>query len=61
MMSQDDLEPILTKGQDRGLDDLSIEALQEYIGDLEDEIQRVKQVIEKKQGALENAGQFFKN
>jgi uncharacterized small protein (DUF1192 family) len=60
-MSQDDLEPILTKGQDRGLDDLSIESLKEYIGELKDEIERVKQVIKSKEGTRENAGQFFKN
>jgi len=61
-MDTDDLEP---KRPDlsavKNLESLSIEALGEYIAELEAEIQRVRNAIEVKQAARGAADAFFKS
>tara|TARA_B100000579_G_C22591632_1_gene738330 strand:- start:76 stop:258 length:183 start_codon:yes stop_codon:yes gene_type:complete len=42
------------------LDDFSVEELTNYITQLEDEINRVKEEIVKKNNVIEEAGKFFK-
>ena len=60
-MDSDDLEPQQQKPAPKNLDEMSIEALGEYIDDLEAEIARVRGVIKIKQGAQSDADQFFKS
>ncbi len=59
-MDWDDLDPKTKKPKQRNLDDVSIDALHEYIEDLEAEIERVKAEIEKKKAAIAGAEAFFK-
>lgn len=59
-MDTDDLEPIKKKPAVKDLDVLSIEALGEYIEELEAEIQRVREKIADKQSARQGAESFFK-
>jgi len=61
-MDTDDLEPNhqKQKPEPKNLEELSIEALGEYISELETEIARVREVIAGKENARKGADQFFK-
>ncbi len=59
-MDTDDLEPEKKKPEPKNLEIMSIEALGEYIGELEAEIARVGEAIAAKQSAQAQADQFFK-
>jgi len=59
-MDWDDLDPKTKKPKPRNLDDVSVDALHEYIADLEAEIERVKGEIAKKKAAIAGAEAFFK-
>ena len=59
-MDSDDLEPKKKKPEQKNLEVLSIEALEEYIGELEIEIARVREAIAGKQDARTGAEAFFK-
>jgi len=59
-MDIEDLEPQHKKPKPKSLDDMSIEALGEYIADLEAEIIRVRAAIEAKQAAQHDADSVFK-
>jgi uncharacterized small protein (DUF1192 family) len=48
------------KASQKNLEELSIEALVEYISELEDEIYRVRNTIAEKEIAKTNAKSFFK-
>lgn len=60
-MDLDELEPRKKKPELKNLDVMSIEALEEYIGELEAEIERVRQAIATKQDARAGAESFFKS
>lgn len=60
-MLPDDDEPQHKKPQSKNLDILSIEALNEYIVDLQNEIQRAQEAINKKQSSRAAADSFFKS
>ena len=60
-MDTDDLEPITPKAGPKDLDEMSIEALGEYIGQLKAEIARAEAAIETKQAARAGADAFFKS
>ena len=59
-MDTDDLEPPATKPGQKDLEVMSIEALHDYIAELEGEIARARSMIEDKQGARDGAEAFFK-
>ena len=59
-MDTDDLEPIKKTIPVRDLTPLSIEALEEYIAEMEAEIERVKHAIIDKNSAREGAENYFK-
>ena len=59
-MDTDDLESQQQKPALKNLEEVSIEALAEYIAELEAEIARVREAIKGKKGAQSNADQFFK-
>jgi len=59
-MDSDDLEPKKKKPEQKNLEEMSIEALEEYIGDLEAEINRVRDTVADKQDARKGAETFFK-
>jgi len=59
-MDTDDLEPVKKKAAPKNLDEISIEALGEYIAELEAEISRVREAIAEKEGAQTIAETFFK-
>ena len=59
-MSFDDLEPQKKKPALKNLEELSIEALHEYIGEMETEIERVREAIKLKEEARLGAEAFFK-
>ena len=59
-MDTEDLEPIKVKLVPKNLDEMSIEALGEYIAELEAEISRVRKAIAGKEGAQTTAETFFK-
>lgn len=61
-MDKDDLEPQHQekKPATKKLEEMSIEALEEYIAELETEIARVGEAIAGKQNARDGAEQFFK-
>lgn len=59
-MDTDDLEPTKKKAALKNLEELSIEALSEYIADLEAEIERTRAEIKKKEAARLGAEAFFK-
>ena len=59
-MDTDDLEPKKKKRSPKNLEIMSIEALGEYIGELEAESARVGEAITAKQGAQTEADRFFK-
>ncbi|MGY8991217.1 MAG: DUF1192 family protein [Rhodospirillales bacterium] len=56
-----DLEPRTPKPELKNLDEMSIEALQEYIEELELEIERVKEAISVKNKARDGAESVFKS
>ncbi len=59
-MDTDDLEPQRKQPEKKNLEEMSIEALGEYIADLEAEIVRVRQAIRLKQSARFDADSVFK-
>jgi len=59
-MVSDDLEPITVQPDKKNLDVMSIEALHEYIGELNDEIARAENAIKAKTVAKQSADSFFK-
>ena len=59
-MDLDDLEPRKAKPKPKNLDPLSVDELEAYIGELQDEIARVKAEIAKKQAHLNAAAAFFR-
>ncbi len=59
-MDTDDLDPKKKKPEPKNLEIMSIEALGEYIGELEAEIARVREAITAKQSAQSQADQFFR-
>ncbi len=59
-MDTDDLEPKKKKPAPKNLEEMSIEALQEYIAEMEAEIARVRETIAGKEDARTGAEQFFK-
>lgn len=59
-MELEDLEPKHKKPTLKNLDELSIEALGEYIEELETEITRVRAKIKEKEQARDTAAGFFK-
>ena len=59
-MDTDDLEPIQEKPAPKNFDEMSIEALQEYITELEGEILRAKEAIAMKEDARNSADSVFK-
>ncbi len=61
-MDSDDLEPQNQekKPTPKNLEEMSIEALEEYIAELETEIARVGEAVASKQDARDGAEQFFK-
>jgi len=59
-MDLDDLEPRDKKPEPKNLDVMSIEALDEYIAELETEIARIRQAIAAKKEARAGANSVFK-
>ncbi|MDH5748375.1 MAG: DUF1192 domain-containing protein [Rhodospirillales bacterium] len=59
-MDTDDLEPVKAKTEQKNLEVMSIEALGEYIAELEAEIKRVRTAILAKEKARDGAESFFK-
>ena len=59
-MDTDDLQPKKKKPAPKNLEEMSIEALQEYIAEMEAEIARVREAIDGKENARTGAEQFFK-
>ncbi len=59
-MDTDDLEPMQKKATARNLDELSIEAIAEYIAELKSEIERAQAVVGEKEAARDGAEAFFK-
>jgi uncharacterized small protein (DUF1192 family) len=60
VMDLDELEPRRQKPEKRILDPLSVEELQEYIVELEEEITRVRQAIVAKQAVRSGAESLFR-
>jgi uncharacterized small protein (DUF1192 family) len=58
-MDTDDLEPEKKKPKLKDLEEMSIEALQEYIAEMEAEIARVREAIAGKEDARTGAEVFF--
>ena len=58
-MNADDLEPTVKKDIIKDLDVMSIEALGDYISELEEEIERVKEAIIAKKRARSSAERVF--
>ena len=59
-MDTDDLEPQKKKPKPRNLDEMSVEALHEYILEMEAEVTRVRDAIVAKEGARVSADSVFK-
>ncbi len=59
-MDTDDLEPVAKKPDARNLEVMSIEALGEYIAELEGEIERVRAEIALKEKARNGAESVFR-
>lgn len=59
-MDLNDLEPRNKKPAPKKLDEMSIEALREYIAELEAEISRVRDAIAQKEAARQGAETVFK-
>ncbi len=60
-MDTDDLEPAKPKPAPKNLEEMSIEALADYIAGLEAEIARARQAISGKEKAQVSAESVFKN
>lgn len=60
-MDVDDLEPQKKKPAPKNLEVMSITALNDYIGELEAEIKRVREAIAGKEKAKDGADKFFKS
>lgn len=60
-MEDDDLEPRTLRPKPLDLDILSVEALNEYIAELEGEIERVREAIAAKEAWRGEAESFFKS
>lgn len=60
VINPDDLEPKRPMPKALDLETMSIEGLEEHIQDLEAEIARTREVIERKKAAREGAESFFK-
>jgi uncharacterized small protein (DUF1192 family) len=56
----EDLEPRKKPKEVKNLEIMSVEALNEYIAELEEEIARVRSAISLKESAREGAESFFK-
>ena len=59
-MDADDLEPRKEKPKRKDLESMSIEALNDYVGELEAEIERAKLMIAGKEKARSSADSVFK-
>lgn len=59
-MDPEELEPQLKKPAPKNLDVMSLEALGEYIAELEAEIARARSAIQAKENARTGAETFFK-
>jgi len=59
-MDEQDLEPQNRKPDLKNLEVLSIEALEDYIGELEAEIERVREEIARKNAARSDAESIFR-
>jgi uncharacterized small protein (DUF1192 family) len=59
-MDEKDLEPQTRKPDVKNLEVLSVEALEEYIGDLKTEIERVREEIKRKNSARSAAETVFR-
>lgn len=59
-MDAEDLEPKKLKPAPRNLDELSIEALRDYIAELEAEIERTRQSVSAKEKARTGAEGIFR-
>ncbi len=59
-MDTDDLEPRKEKPKRKDLESMSIEALNDYVGELEAEIERAKLMIAGKEKARSSADTVFK-
>jgi len=59
-MDAEDLEPKKKKPPPRNLEEMSIEALHEYIAELEAEVERVRQSISAKEKARVGAEGIFR-
>ena len=60
-MDTDDLEPPIKKAEIKDMEVMSIEALHDYVAELEAEIGRARAMIESKHGARDGAEKFFKS
>jgi len=60
-MDTDDLQPPVRKPGLKDLEVMSIEALHDYIAELEVEISRARAMIESKHSARDGAEKFFKS
>ena len=60
-MDTDDLEPVKKKLAPKKLEEMSLEALGDYIAELEAEIARARESIALKQEARQGAESVFKN
>lgn len=60
-MDTDDLEPTTKKAELKDLEVMSIEALNDYVVELEGEIARVREAIDAKHGARDGAEKFFRS
>ncbi len=58
-MDTDDLEPLREIIKPKDLEEMSIEALHDYIAELEGEILRVREMIADKNSAHDHADSFF--
>ena len=59
-MDERDLEPLTQKPVVKNLEVLSIEALEDYIGELQTEIERVREEIKRKNSAKSAAESIFR-
>jgi len=59
-MDERELEPVTRKPDIKNLEVLSVEALEDYIGELEAEIERVREEIKRKNSARSAAESVFR-
>ena len=59
-MDTDDLEPVKKKPEPKKLEEMSVEALGDYIAELEAEMTRVREAITLKEEARRGAESVFK-